>query len=307
MSAIPYPFSKMILPNKVLRSKRWQAASPSARWAWYEGQRLVQTVLHRLPSLDDLIAIGVTPNSLLFQQHGDLWEPIGVPWGEMKRRQKCAENLPSTDENAELGEKDRARANHSSSDKLTEHGQKHRARTKTPSTDESGATGTLAQPARNQKERGETTATPESPQNSEKGKTSDCSTPLDPPIYIYNKKKKKKNKFIGVGVEGGGGEQIPEWVQKLRFQTREGERILTASEFANLQQGFGESAVKRELGRACVWLYANPKRRKASSGLFRFLAGWIQRTRRDGAQKEPSDKSWNCASSQPDKSWRAGL
>lgn len=226
------------------------------------------------------------PDNQLFDRKGDIWEPVGVPWQEMSRAMQAASNLPSSGKKAELGKKPRARE-------------------KTPSSAKCDQAEKAAQLVSAQKETEENQSVDNQTQNGATDTTPDCSTPLHPPIYIYNNKKKRE--CIEEGGEGGRrGARI--WFADYVFQTRDkGPRILTEDELVELLQVHGTEAVKRELPRASSWLLANPRRRKASSGLLLFLLGWIQRTVPVGVEKQPLRQSWAANSKPEPKSWRVGL
>lgn len=98
------------------------------------------------------------------------------------------------------------------------------------------------------------------------------------------------------------------WLADYVFETRDkGPRVLTEEEMRDLIQTHGIPALKRELPRASSWLLANPRRRKASSGLLLFLLGWIQRTVPPAGEKRPAAESWSANSKPEPKSWRVGL
>lgn len=98
------------------------------------------------------------------------------------------------------------------------------------------------------------------------------------------------------------------WLADYVFETRDkGPRVLTEDEMRDLMQVHDIPALKRELPRASSWLLANPRRRKASSGLLLFLLGWIQRTVPPAGEKRPPAESWSANAKPEPKSWRVGL
>lgn len=98
------------------------------------------------------------------------------------------------------------------------------------------------------------------------------------------------------------------WMADYVFQTRDkGSRILTEDEMRDLAQAHDIPALKRELPRASSWLLANPRRRKASSGLLNFLRGWMERTVPSEGEKRPAAESWSANAKPEPKSWRVGL
>ena len=262
----------------------------------------MQTVLGRLPDLQELSAAGITPTGELFDLRGDRWEPIGVPWAEVQRLSRALENIPSSGKKSELGQKSRAREKSPSLGKKSELGKKVRARTKTPSSDKFATDEKTAQLSDGQEKAQELEQHTDIAGNGATQGTTDCSPPLDPPIYnIYN----KKEEFIGGG-EGGGGARI--WLADYVFETRDkGGRVLSQEEMRQLVQAHGIEAVKRELPRASMWLGANPRRRKASSGLLLFLSGWIRRTVPPEGEKRLPVKSWSAGRGEAQKSWRVGM
>ena len=98
------------------------------------------------------------------------------------------------------------------------------------------------------------------------------------------------------------------WMSNSVFQTRDkGPRVLTEEEMRDLAQAYDICALKLQLPRASSWLLANPRRRKASSGLLNFLRGWMERTVPPEGKKRPAAESWSVNARPEPKSWRVGL
>lgn len=85
------------------------------------------------------------------------------------------------------------------------------------------------------------------------------------------------------------------------FPTKSGAFDLTDQQLASWQVYYPLMDVRLELGRAYLWLEANPARRKTEKGMLRFLVAWLNRVNdkirpvapRQAAQ-QPTYIPWTC-------------